>query len=374
MATELQTIKIIELTPVSDLLPGLLTVFSDASGDTRKATAQQLKDWVSDSPLLLNAAGTTPPNGDASTKLATTQYVQSALSGLGLGVASPGNNGTVRLNTNDPAPIVYVKSEIDAFNSAIKAIANGGTGANTVSTARAALGAAISGENTDITQLTALTSIPTLIQAAIDAAIPVGAVISRASGNTPDGRWLPMDGRAVSRTIYAALFAEIGTVYGNGNGSTTFNLPKAPGRSIIGEGVSDFNTTLTVGQKIGNETATLAIANLPSHNHGGGTSGTGSVLDHFHGATSGNAGTHGHSTDTFLATNTATSGGGTPRVITGGTVGVIAINPAGDHTHNISVGSIDRNLDHTHQVSFQGSNAAFNIVPPSLVLKYFIKY
>ena len=39
------------------------------------------------------------------------------------------------------------------------------------------------------------------------------------------GKWLECDGRAVSRTTYATLFAAIGTTYGAGDGSTTFNLP-----------------------------------------------------------------------------------------------------------------------------------------------------
>lgn len=43
-----------------------------------------------------------------------------------------------------------------------------------------------------------------------------------------NGLWLLCDGSAVSRTTYAALFADIGTTFGSGNGSTTFNLPNMP--------------------------------------------------------------------------------------------------------------------------------------------------
>lgn len=48
--------------------------------------------------------------------------------------------------------------------------------------------------------------------------------------------WLKCDASAVSRTTYAALFAEIGTRYGAGNGTTTFNLPDGQGRALVGAG------------------------------------------------------------------------------------------------------------------------------------------
>lgn len=52
----------------------------------------------------------------------------------------------------------------------------------------------------------------------------VGQVCFFAQNAVPDG-FLKANGAAVSRTTYAALFAAIGTTYGAGNGSTTFNLP-----------------------------------------------------------------------------------------------------------------------------------------------------
>lgn len=46
--------------------------------------------------------------------------------------------------------------------------------------------------------------------------------------------WLAADGTAVSRTTYSALFAAIGTTYGSGNGTTTFNLPNLGGQFVRG--------------------------------------------------------------------------------------------------------------------------------------------
>lgn len=63
--------------------------------------------------------------------------------------------------------------------------------------------------------------------------LPVGAVIAYAKGAPPAG-FVLCNGAAVSRTTYAALFAEIGTTYGVGNSSTTFNLPNLTNRFIQG--------------------------------------------------------------------------------------------------------------------------------------------
>jgi microcystin-dependent protein len=58
---------------------------------------------------------------------------------------------------------------------------------------------------------------------------PPGVVFPFAGSASPDG-WLLCDGSAVSRTTYAALFATIGSAWGYGDNSTTFNLPDMRGR------------------------------------------------------------------------------------------------------------------------------------------------
>jgi len=62
---------------------------------------------------------------------------------------------------------------------------------------------------------------------------PVGSLVAFAGAAVPNG-WLLCDGRAVSRTTYSALFAAIGTAWGVGDGSTTFNLPDMRGRFLRG--------------------------------------------------------------------------------------------------------------------------------------------
>lgn len=64
-------------------------------------------------------------------------------------------------------------------------------------------------------------------------AVPVGAFMPYAANTPPEG-WLKCDGSAVSRTTYSALFAKIGTKYGSGDGSKTFNLPNFINKTFWG--------------------------------------------------------------------------------------------------------------------------------------------
>jgi microcystin-dependent protein len=70
-----------------------------------------------------------------------------------------------------------------------------------------------------------------------------GDIKTVAYATAPDG-WLLCDGSAVSRSTYAALFEAIGTTYGSGNGTTTFNLPSTKGKVQVGRdaGQTEFDT------------------------------------------------------------------------------------------------------------------------------------
>lgn len=67
----------------------------------------------------------------------------------------------------------------------------------------------------------------------LSALIPPGTIIHYAGRTVPSG-WLICNGANVSRTDYAALFAAIGTIYGTGDGVTTFGLPNLNGRFLEG--------------------------------------------------------------------------------------------------------------------------------------------
>jgi len=89
---------------------------------------------------------------------------------------------------------------------------------------------------------------------------------------TPPSGWGLLDGAAVSRTMYPELFALIGTTFGAGDGSTTFNKPDARSRFILsygqGVGTSPPNLTLrNLGDIGGEEKHQLLIAEITTHSH-----------------------------------------------------------------------------------------------------------
>lgn len=96
--------------------------------------------------------------------------------------------------------------------------------------------------------------------------LPTGAVIPFAGTSAPTG-WLFCHGQEVSRTTYARLFAVIGTTYGAGNGSTTFNLPDLRQRFPLGKAASGTGSTLgETGGQI-NHTHGMAHTHPMSHTH-----------------------------------------------------------------------------------------------------------
>lgn len=82
------------------------------------------------------------------------------------------------------------------------------------------------------------------------------------AGLTLPGGWLRANGQAVSRTTYADLFAAIGTIYGPGDGSSSFNLPDLAGRFPLGA-----DGAHAAGATGGSFTTILSTANIPAHAH-----------------------------------------------------------------------------------------------------------
>jgi microcystin-dependent protein len=187
----------------------------------------------------------------------------------------------------------------------------------------------------------------------------------------PSG-WLLANGDAISRTTYSSLFSAIGTTYGTGNGSTTFNLPDLRGRLPMGSGTGvglnasgtgvTSGTAMTaraLGAWFGEETHLLTTAELASHTHANTVSG---------GTTSGmSANTvHNHSVDRAAWTNS----GSAPYTFTGGGSNIAL--------QNIGINN-SASLDHTHTFTpsisnaSAGSNSRHAIIPPCVVVNYLIK-
>lgn len=96
--------------------------------------------------------------------------------------------------------------------------------------------------------------------------VPTGTVV--AFINTVQSGYLELVGGNVSRTTYSALFSYVGTLYGNGDGSTTFGLPDARGRTIIGAGTGSGLTLRTLAATLGVENVSLTGVQNGSHTHG----------------------------------------------------------------------------------------------------------
>ncbi|MGV1079714.1 MAG: phage tail protein [Candidatus Nanopelagicales bacterium] len=96
--------------------------------------------------------------------------------------------------------------------------------------------------------------------------VPTGTVLEFAGTVAPAGYLLFYGGEAVSRAGYPKLFGVLGTTWGAGDGSTTFNLPNKAGRVAVSRDPAD-TAIDTYGKLAGAWTATLTKANLAAHGH-----------------------------------------------------------------------------------------------------------
>jgi microcystin-dependent protein len=174
-------------------------------------------------------------------------------------------------------------------------------------------------------------------------AVPIGSITMWSTATAP-AQWLLCDGSAVSRNLYAALFSVIGTTYGAGDGSTTFNVPDMRGR--LARGVNGSYALASTG---GADTVNLIATDLPYHGH--------NVTDP----------THQH---------TYQYGGGINVISSGGTA-VAGANPnTGAYTTSFaSTGiTIPASLrDGSDNPIFPGNRTQVNVRNPYLTLNYIIK-
>ena len=160
--------------------------------------------------------------------------------------------------------------------------------------------------------------------------------------STPPAGYLKRNGAAVSRTTYARLFAKIGTTYGAGDGSTTFNLPD--GRGVFDRGLDDgrgFDPDRTLGSY--QDSANLAHAHAitdsghahaitdPGHAHGVADAG------HVHGAWTDQQGWHAHAYSRAHLSGLGMGIAGSLGNITDSYEGS-GTEGSGNHGHNVGIG------------------------------------
>lgn len=235
--------------------------------------------------------------------------------------------------------------------------------------------------------------------------IETGMLVPFAGNIAPVG-YLIANGRAVSRTGYAGLFAVCGTRYGAGDGTTTFNIPDCRSRALVGAGPLDTVPAhnFTLGLKWGNLTVALTAAHMPAHTHN-------VDIDHYHNISTGahshgdpghshpdpghnhtfNQGWHSH---TIAGVSQAFGGGnfnsrtresgsystdgnwsggynsGAGAGLWGAGTGLHQAGNLGGNTTWVSGMATNWQIRTTDS---RGSGDAFNIVPPSLGVNYIIK-
>lgn len=187
------------------------------------------------------------------------------------------------------------------------------------------------------------------------AVVGMAGTIQMFAGSTAPTGWLMCDGSAVSRATYATLFAVIGTTYGVGDGSTTFNLPDMRGRVAVGvgNGTATEHTNHTLGEQGGRENAIT-----PYHAHTvtatqSGVSITGGSHSH---ALSGNNKTVQSGSNYMRPKTYSTSESTVSGYTTSSTT----------HTHTLPA--------HTHTISYAGTNgeATGANMQPYLAINYII--
>ena len=228
------------------------------------------------------------------------------------------------------------------------------------------------------TGVTDFTSSPTIAGSPM---CPPGVMMPYAGSSAPSG-WLMAAGQAISRTTYAALFAAIGTVYGAGDGSTTFNVPDLRGRSIFGRddmggsaanritnAVSGINgTTLGAAGGDQNLAAHTHTVTDPGHTH------TVSDPGHTHTGTTNSAGDHTH---TFTRPAGVGVTAGSYASWSGSGTNTETTASAGVHTHTFTTNNGTTGITNATNttgisVASAGTGTAAN-VPPAIIMNYIIK-
>tara|TARA_Y100000589_G_scaffold281218_1_gene278025 strand:+ start:74 stop:1018 length:945 start_codon:yes stop_codon:yes gene_type:complete len=214
--------------------------------------------------------------------------------------------------------------------------------------------------------------------------VPVGLMHWWVKSNVSDlpSNWLHCNGQAISRTTYSDLFAVIGTTYGSGNGSTTFNLPDTRNHYIMGDVSGSVGAgphapkisnhshpSNTLGQAVNiphTHTATSGGANSP-HTHSANTSNASNAphthnaatsaanMPHSHNGSTGNNGSHTHAAGTVPTSEVEASPAGNQNYAAKNVSQLIpeGTRPAGGHSHPVA--GTGANAPHGHILPWSGN-------------------
>ena len=214
---------------------------------------------------------------------------------------------------------------------------------------------------------------------------PAGAILAYGGATAPTG-WLLCQGQAVSRSTYAHLFSVLGTTFGVGDGSTTFNLPDLRQRFPLGKAASGTGSTLgaTGGAIDHTHTGPSHTHTGPSHTHtishthqvDPPSTATSSDGSHSHAVASGFAGSSTNNVNVSpgsglsVATSVHTHGEGT-----------LATDTEAAHSHTVNIASVTSGAASTStsgasgtgNTGASGTDVTGTANPPYLVVNYIIK-
>lgn len=189
--------------------------------------------------------------------------------------------------------------------------------------------------------------------------VPLGTMLDFTGDSSPNSNFLLPAGQCISRTVYAAYFAMIGTRFSACDGTSTFGVPDMRGRNGVAldnlGGGATANRLVTgscagprhtVGGSCGTDVVTLTTSQMPSHNHGGLTSNMSATTNP----------SHAHSYNA-------------PSGILNGDVGATIFPVAG----SASATTGGANIDHYHLINSDGGGNAHDNMPPTMMVSKLLR-
>jgi microcystin-dependent protein len=254
--------------PATGIAPGAITGTAVITTDSRLSDSRTPNSHAHGNITNVGAIGTT-----ANLPLITgaNGVLQAGQFGTAINTFCQGNDSRLSQATSSAAGIVELadNTETQTGTATNLAVTPASLASRTATETRAGIVELATNVETQTGTDTARAVTPASLASAAALFVPPGAVMPFAMNVVPSG-WLAANGSAVSRTLYPALFAAIGTLYGVGNGSTTFALPDLRGYFVRGSGTnSDGTAAGTFGAKQAD-----AFQGHIHANSGGGAGGT----------------------------------------------------------------------------------------------------